>query len=266
MNFLVFALGRATGDVSFDPTAPVEDASATLHSAVLGYARSINFFGRSSSVAVAEPYIWGTLEGLVLGVPQEGRRSGLGDPVFRLAVNLYGAPAMDLEQFRRYRQTTVIGGSLTVSAPLGQYDSARLVNIGANRWEVKPELGISHRLGNWFLDLYVGAWFFAANDNFKGRVRTQEPLVSAQVHVSYNIRRRMWAALDANYYTGGRTSVSGLRDADFQRNSRIGGTFAMPLTKRQSVKLSVSTGARTNIGAAFTSLTAAYQYAWGGGM
>ena len=61
----------------------------------------------------------------------------------RFAVNLYGAPAMDLEEFASYRRKTNVGASLVIVAPLGQYDPARFVNIGTNRWAAKPEVGLS---------------------------------------------------------------------------------------------------------------------------
>jgi hypothetical protein len=265
-NFVVLAFGRSSGDISFDPSLPVEDANATLHAMALGYARAIGFLGRSANVAVHVPYIWGTLDGLVDGSFQEARRSGLGNPAVRFAVNLHGAPAMDREQFREYRQKTIIGTSLVVSAPLGQYDPARVVNIGTNRWSAKPELGISQRVGRWYFDLYLGGWFYTPNRNFRGGVRRQDPIGSAQVHISCNVRRRLWAAFDANWYIGGRTSVNGLRYADLQRNSRVGGTLSLPLTTHQSLKFTGSTGAVTNIGAAFVSVGVAYQYLWGRGL
>jgi hypothetical protein len=184
----------------------------------------------------------------------------------RFAVNLYGAPAMDLEEFASYRQKTNVGASVVETTPLGQYDPARLVNIGTNRWGVKPELGISRRFGRWFYDLYLGAWVYSENDNYQGRVRQQDPIGSIQTHVSYGFKPRLWAAFDANFYTGGRTSTNGIPGNDLQRNSRIGATLSIPVTKRQSLKFNGSAGAVTNIGANFISIGVAYQYLWGGGL
>lgn len=266
-NFAVVAFTRLAGDISFDPSLPVQDANAALNATALAYGRSIDFAGRSASVAVLGSYIWGSLQGVVNGTPLQATRSGLMDPAFRFAVNLHGAPAMDLEQFKDYRQKTNIGASLVVVAPLGQYDPARVVNIGSHRWAVKPEAGLSRRLGRWYLDVYLGAWLFTANnDYFNGGVRRQAPIGSIEAHVSYNITRRLWASFDANFYTGGRTSVNDALRADLQRNSRIGCTFAIPLAKRQSLKLTASRGAVTNIGANFTSIGVAYQYLWGRGL
>jgi hypothetical protein len=265
-NFAVIGITRSAGDIDFDPALPVENASGRLYTAFLGYGRAMNFFGRSANVAVTLPYQFGNLQGDINGSPQQLRRSGLVNPAMRFAVNLYGAPAMDLEEFAAYRRKTIVGASLVVTAPLGQYDPAQFVNIGTNRWGVKPELGVSRRFGHWFFDVYLGVWLFSANDDYRGTVRKQDPIVSTQTHVSYAFRPRLWAAFDANFYTGGRTSIDGIPGNDLQRNSRIGGTLSIPLTRRQSLKFSGSTGAITNIGAAFTSVGIAYQYLWGAGL
>src|SRR6185295_8012582 len=98
-NIIIFGYGRSTGDIAFDPSLPITDASATINGAFAGYFRSVNFFGRSANVSVALPYVWGNLQGNVGGQFQQARRSGLGDPSVRFAVNLYGAPAMDLKKF-----------------------------------------------------------------------------------------------------------------------------------------------------------------------
>jgi len=266
VNFGVVGFARSAGDVDFDPALPIEDASTVVHGTFFAYGRALDIFGRSANVAITLPYLWGDLQGKVNGNPQQAHRSGLANPAVRLTVNLYGAPAMDLEQFARYRWKTNIGASVLVVAPIGQYDPARFVNIGTNRWAAKPEIGIMQRFGRWYFDLYLGAWVFSPNNNYQGRVRTQDPIASAQVHVSYNFVSRLWAAFDANYYTGGRTSIDGAPGADQQRNSRLGATISIPVTKRQSLKFSGSSGAVTRIGGDFISIGVSYQYLWGGGL
>jgi len=78
-------------------------------------------------------------------------------------VNLKGGPAMDLRQYMTWKQKTIIGLSVTATAPTRQYDPALRVNLGTVRWAIKPELGLSHRYKNWVLDLYSGVWFFSEN-------------------------------------------------------------------------------------------------------
>ena len=265
-NIVVLGYGRSTGDIAFDPSLPITDASAKINGAFAGYFRSVDFFGRSANVSVALPYVWGNLQGNVGGQFQQVRRSGLGDPSIRFAVNLYGAPTMDLKKFSAYRQKTVVGASVVVVAPLGQYDPARAINLSGNRWAFKPEVGISRTVRRLNLDLYLGAWLFTANNNFQGRVRTQSPIASSQFHLSYNVKPKLWLAFDTTFYAGGRTSVNGVRGNDLQRNSRFGGTLSFKLDRRQSLKFAYSRGAFTTIGADFQAVSVAYQYLWGRGL
>jgi hypothetical protein len=265
-NIVVVGYGRSTGDLAFDPSLPITDASATINGAFAGYFRSIDFFGRSASVSVLLPYTWGNLQGQVDGQFQQVRRSGLADPSVRFAVNLKGAPAMDLKQFSAYRQKTVIGASVVIVAPLGQYDPARVINLSGNRWAFKPEVGVSRAVGRVYLDFYLGAWLFTANNNFQGRTRKQAPIASSQFHLSYNVKPKLWVAFDATLYAGGRTTINGVRRGDLQRNSRVGGTLSFKLDRRQSLKFAYSRGAFTNIGADFQSVSVAYQYLWGRGL
>jgi hypothetical protein len=224
-NFLILGYTRFTGDVSFDPTLPIEDATSTLHTTALGYVRAIGVAGRSASIALVAPYVWGSVQGLVFGSFQQAHRSGLADPAFRFAINLHGAPAMNAAEFKNYKQKTNIGASVVVIAPLGQYDPARLLNIGTNRWAVKPEIGISQLLGRWYLDLYAGTWMFTANHSFPLGVRRQDPIGIAQSNLTCVINSRVWASLNANLYTGGRTSVAGVDHADYLHNSRMWHAF-----------------------------------------
>jgi hypothetical protein len=151
-NFVILGFTRFTGDVSFDPDLPIEDASSTLHTTAFGYVHTTGIAGRSASVGLVVPYVWGSVQGLVYGSFQQAHRSGLADPAFRFAINLHGGPAMNAAEFKDYKQKTNIGASTVVIAPLGQYDPARLLNIGTSRWAVKPENGISQRFGRWYLD------------------------------------------------------------------------------------------------------------------
>jgi len=267
-NFVVLSNAYAAGDLTFDPSLPVEDGSANINTMVAGYFRSMNVLGRSGNFTVVVPYSSGTVQGVLAGEYTQVSRSGLRDPSIRFAINLYGAPAMHLKEFASWNKKTVIGASVVVVAPLGQYDTAKLVNIGSNRWSFKPELGWSRRFGRWVLDAYGGVWLFTDNKTFYPglRTRSQAPIVSTQFHLTYNIRPRLWAGVNANFYSGGRTSIDRVPNQDLQKNSRFGGTLSIPLTRRQSFKFSYSTGAYTTIGADFQAFAVGWQYFWGAGL
>lgn len=262
-TFVLLAYGRTSGDVVFDPSLPFRDVSAAVNSTSLLAGRTFGLLGRSASAGVALPYVWGSMQGSVGEQFRRIERSGLGDVRGRLAVNLVGAPALGLREFAARRPGTTLGASLTVVAPSGQYDPAKLINIGANRWSFKPELGLSHPAGRWFLELYTGVWLFADNDDyFGGQRREQAPLGSVQGHMAYAFRPRLWLAGDATFYTGGRTTVDGAASADTLSNSRVGLTLSLPAGRRNSVKLTWATGFTTRVGGDFDTFGVAWQTLW----
>ena len=266
-NIALFSYSYPTGDVEFDPSVPIDNVKANLNVLTLGYFRSFNFLGRSASISAAIPYTDGKLEGVFFGNFQTVHRSGLRDPLIRVAVNLYGAPAMDLTQFSKYRQKRSLGASLTVVAPLGQYDGNTLINLGSNRWAFKPEIGVSQGLKErWILELDAGAWLFAANHNFLGVTRTQTPIVSLQLHGVYTVRPHLWFSLDGNFYNGGRTTLAMIDRSDSRRGSRIGFTVAGPIARHQGLKFAYSRWVYATVGAKFNVFTLTYQVTWGEGL
>jgi Putative MetA-pathway of phenol degradation len=266
MNFLLLGYSYSQGDVTFDSSTPIKDAELTVHSAVLAYARALGVWGRSAKLDVALPYAWLSGTAKVAGRPESREVSGLGDPRVRFSFLPYGAPALTLEQFEDYEQDFILGASVAVTVPLGQYDSNKLVNIGTNRWSVKPELGISKTWGPVTLELAPSVTFYTDNDDFFGGKKLEkEPLYAVQAHVIYHTRRGWWAAVDATYYTGGRTTVDGERGEE-PENLRVGATLAIPIDRHNSVKLYGSVGAITRVGGNFTTAGVAWQFRWGGGL
>jgi len=265
LNVLVLSNTVMGGDLAFDPTGPIEDAQATINTAAIAYIRSLGIMGRAANVAVALPYTLGHVEGLYLKQFAKVHRSGLSDPQVRVSINLVGAPALTPKEFATFQRRTIVGFSLTTVVPLGQYSSNKLINIGVNRWAFKPEVGLSETLGQWRVELFAGVWLFTDNHKFLGTLtRSQAPILSTQFHFTRMFRRGLWAAFNANFYTGGRTSIDGVENFDLQRNSRVGATVALPLGRAQSLKIAYSRGAYTTIGADFNALGISYQYVWFG--
>jgi hypothetical protein len=262
-NFVLAVYGHTSGNVVFDPSVPITNVEARVNTGALFYGRTFSFFGRSASAAVQLPYVWGTVEGDVFEERTSVHRSGLADLRLRFTTNLLGGPALSARDFAARRPGTALGASLVVLAPTGQYDPSKLVNVGTNRWAFKPEVGLSHPAGRWFLELYAGAWLFTVNEDFfGGSRREQSPLFAFQGHFSYTFRPRLWLAGDATFYTGGRTTVDGVEKADLQRNTRLGLTLAVPVTRRSGLKASWSRGIVTRVGGDFQTLAVGYQVLW----
>jgi len=273
-NTLSLTYAYNTGGVLLEGAAPITDATTKLSVPSLAYYRSFSLLGRSANALAVLPYGVGTFEGSVL---EEGRqsiyRSGLFDAAFRLSVNLVGGPAMTLAEIRqrRWQQKTLIGVSLRVIAPTGQYDPTKLVNLGSNRWTFKPELGFSHRTGHWIFDAYGSVWFFTRNPEFFSnndyvpftQAQTEDSVFATEMHVSYDVRLRLWVSLDGNFWYGGRTSLNGVENPKtLEKNSRLGVTASIPVTRHGALKFSYAAGAYILYGGDYRTLSVAWQYAW----
>ena len=267
VNFLVAGAAATRGGLAFDPSLPVENPSLGTGSAVIGYARVIELWGQSAKVDVVAPYTWLSGDAIFAGQPVSRVVDGPSDIAFRLNANLYGAPAMNLRDFMAYEQDVIVGASLRVIAPIGQYDNTRAVNIGGNRWSFKPEVGISKATGPWTFELTAAATIYTDNDDFYGgKTRSQDPIYSAQFHVIRSYPSGIWASLDATWFAGGRTTIDGVRGNDLQQNWRLGGTLAYPLDRNNSIKLYASSGISDRTGNNYDLLGIAWQYRWGGGL
>jgi hypothetical protein len=262
-NFFGVGYANSSGDVVFDPSLPFTDVSANVNAVAPFYGRTFGMFGRMASVGAALPYAWGTVEGNVGETFNRATRSGLGDAALRFACNIVGTPALSPREFAARKQGTIFGASLVITAPTGEYDGSKLINIGTNRWAFKPELGFSQPLGRWWLDVYAGVWFFTTNhDFFGGQTREQDPLAVVQGHVSYTFRPQLWLALDGTWYRGGSTTLDGVANADRQENTRVGLTLAVPVSRTHALKFGYAKGASTRVGSKLDTISVAWQFFW----
>jgi hypothetical protein len=262
-QFVVVTYGYQSGDVLLDASLPLNDVSIKLNAGTFGYGRAFNLAGRQANVAVLFPYLWGTAKGTVFEDQIEVRRSGGGDLRVRFSTLFKGGKALRPEEFAKRKPGTLIGASVLIVVPTGQYDPQRLVNPGSNRWAFKPEIGISKPVDRWTFEVMGGAWLFTANDSFLGASRReQKPMVSFQGAVIYTLRPRMWVSGNATFYAGGSSSLNGIENADRQRNSRVGATFSLPLSRRQSFKVAWAKGVTTRIGGDLNTVVVGWQYAW----
>ena len=267
VNFLVVGYAYSHGGLSLDPSLPVTDARLESSVALLAYARVLDLWGVSGKFDAIVPYA--SLSGTADYADQPVQRSihGLANPLFRVSANLVGAPALTLHEFAAYRQDLIVGVSVQVGVPLSQYDPTRLLNIGTNRWSVKPEVGVSKAIGSWTIEGQAAVTFYGDNtDFFGGSTRTQDPLYALQGHAIHSFRSGIWASLDLTYFAGGRSTIDGVAKNDLQQNWRVGATLAIPVDRRNSIKLAASSGVSARTGNNFDLLAVAWQYRWGGGL
>ena len=266
LNFLIAGYVYSKGSVGFDPSVPLEDAQVKLNTAVAAYVRTLDLWGKPGKFDVILPYTWASGSAKVFGERRTRKVSGFGDPRLRFSMLLYGAPALSLDEYRDYQPDLIIGTSLEMTPPLGQYNSDRLLNIGTNRWSFKPELGISKTAGPLTLELATGIRFYTDNNDFlDGKTLELSPIYSVQGHLIYSLRPGIWFGFDGLYFTGARSTTDGSKGEKLE-NARVGLTLALPISRYVSVKFYGSTDVYTKTGTASNIVGMIWQLRWGGGL
>jgi len=259
------------GNIDFPGSVPITGATATVHVSTLTFSHSLNFFGRTANFSASLPYGVGNFSASVMGAGKTVYRSGLLGASFRLSVNLIGGPAMNVEEFRHWKQKHILGVSIRLVPPTGQYNPTALINFGTNRWAFKPEMGYSRRWGHWILESFGGAWIFTTNPEFFSNNQyssgvnrlSQNPIGVFEGHLDYDFKPRLWVSLDGNFWFGGSSNLNGVPTAGtLQRSSRVGGTVSIPFTKHQSIKFSYSRGAVVLYSGDYQLVAVGWQYSW----
>lgn len=261
----VFGYSYSAGDVLMDPSLPIYGGESKIHTGFLAYMQTFSLWGRTSNFVIELPYSWGNSKGFLLEYPIKGDFSGFYDLGATLAVNFFGAPSMTPSEYLelRAKPRQMLGASIKVLFPTGYYDSNRLTNVGTNRWSVKAEAGYLVPITDrWILELEGGAWFFGDDDDFLPGKREQNPIFSTEFHLIRRFKPGFWASAEANFYAGGDQTIGRNQLIDLQRNSRIGGTVAIPFGGRYSFKVGYSINMVTNYGTDYDQFLVSYQVAF----
>lgn len=252
LDLQVLAIGyaRTSGDISFDPVMLVDDAELDMDLVAVSYVTSFKFFDKLARFDMTLPYAKGEWQGLLDGEPARLNREGLLDPKFRLSVNLVGTPATDAKGMQTYlaekNNNTVVGAAISLTVPLGEYYDDKLINLGENRYIIRPQLGVVHTSGDWSYELTGSVFFYTDNDDFyRQQTREQKPLYAIQSHLIYSLNAGKWLSISAGYGIGGQSTVNG-DDKNDKRHSLLSAlSFGMPVSRFQAVKIAFVNG-KTN--------------------
>ncbi len=260
--FAATSLVHSSGSLVTDPTLPLGDIEVTRRIATLGLGYTFGLFGDLALLTALVPYGWGDV------TPGRATRpvalSGLVDARVKLSTHLRGNPAMGAQAFAKAPRRNILGASLTVAAPTGQYDRMRLINIGSNRWAFKPEAGISVPRGKWDLDVSGGVWLFTKNAQFfpGGLTRTRDALLTLQGRASYTFRPRLWVAVAGAWYAGGEARIEGRQPALRIDSAPVGLALSVPVMGQQSIRVAYNAGMFVREGPNFRTLVVTWQARW----
>lgn len=261
LNFFAAGYLHSEGGVSPSPGVLLENAQLNINTAALAYVRSFDLAGSSAKVDVTLARSCFEGSAILNGERIETDNCGYNDPTLKLTWNFLGAPAFKISEFSTWQQGVVVGTSLEVTAPIGSYNADRLLNASANRWILRPGIGMSQKLGDWYYNLIASIRFYGDNNEYLGQgILEQEPQYTLQAHLIYTIGRGHWISLNSNYFIGGETIKNGVNSNDDQDNSRFGLTYSIALNRANSIKLNYSTGVLTRFGNDFDSFGAFWMY------
>ena len=246
-NYFAVAYVRTDGDVLFDPVLRIEDAAVSINTIFATYLRSFDWSGKTARIDVRVPYQKATWKGLLDGSPAKVVREGLGDPRIRLSVNFFGAPALKGKAFQAYRSShstnTVVGAALAVTLPLGEYKEDKLLNLGQNRFRIRPQLGVVHTRGPWSFELTGSAFFYTDNNEFwNGNKREQDPLFALQTHIIRSFRHGIWASISAGAVRAGRSTINGEKKDDRKEDFLYALSAGLPVSRTSSIKIAYARG------------------------
>jgi hypothetical protein len=254
MNIFGGGVVQTQGDIAFDPVLKLEDVTLDMKTAALSYIRAFDLLGKTARFDVLVPYARARWEGLLDGVSASTERTGLVDPRLRLSVNLYGAPALSGQAYRRFRAShrthTVFGAALAVNLPIGHYEEDKLINLGQNRYVFRPQMGLVHTRGPWSYELTGSVFLYTENNDFFGdQTLEQDPLFAVQSHIIYTAPGSWWFSLSAAHDRGGESTLDGVKKGDRKRDFLYGISAGYSLGARNGIKLAyVASRAHEDIG------------------
>ena len=246
MSIVALGYGYTNGDLFFDPVLQVSDAEVKVDTVASSYIHSFSIAGKAARFDLLVPWQSAQWKGLLQQMPVEVNRKGLADPRFRLSVNLSGPPTSSAKTLRDYSLEnpvyTVLGAAISVSVPWGKYHPDKLLNLGQNRYTIRPQIGVVHNRGPWSFELTGSVFLYTDNDDFYiGNRREQKSLYALQTHVVRVFKPGIWGSLSMGYAKSGESTIDGVAKNDKREQLLKGISLGYSLTKRQSVKVSYIT-------------------------
>jgi len=243
INVMGGAYAYTTADIYVDPVLKMDDVEMKMNTAWMKYLRSFGLFDKSMRVDITQGYMDGKWTGLVNGSPTSVSRSGFSDTFVRLAANIYGAPPLNRKEYAEYRAKndteTIIGVGLVTRFPTGEYFKDRLVNLGQNRYGLRPQLGMAYTHKKWAAELTQEVAFWTINDDFYNDSKLKEgPLYIIHTNLVYTFRPGLWLGGNLAYDYGGRSTVNGKTKLDHAQDIGWALNFAIPLSRQAGIKIS----------------------------
>ncbi len=269
LNTLAIGYAGRDAEIYFNPMLGITDGTASMNAWLARYSHVFDWSGKTARVDGMLPYVSGTWQGLVDGEP--GRRTIRtgGDPWLRLTMNFLGAPALSARELAEFVAEnpirTTVGASLAVSLPLGGYDPTELINVGRNRYTLRPQIGVLHMRGPWSVELTGSVFLFSDNRDFvDAATLSQKPVFAIQGHLTRNFDGGFWLGAGLAYATGGEIALDDERTTYKVDNVLWNLVGGYRLTAHQSAMIAWQKGRTQNdAGSDSNSWLLSWVIAWG---
>lgn len=265
-DFLGGGYAYTEADIYIDPALLLEDVKMEVDSWVGKYIHTFELLGRTARVDVTQAYQEGHWKGLLDGAPASTSRYGMADSFVRVGMNVYGAPPLAAKSYRDYRASktveTIVGVALAIRLPTGDYHKDKLINLGQNRYVLRPQIGLMHTRGKWSAELTGEVAIYSDNDEFyNGNRLEQEPLYITHAHLVYTFRPGLSAVASVGYDYGGETRINGIDKDDRKQNTGWALRMNYPLSPTMGLGIGyVSTSTKERTGLDSESLMASLSY------
>ena len=217
----------------FDPAhAGSPETTIDAEVASVGAAMMLPLFGRTATIAFLE-----TMGRLSSAVEADGKTAsesarGFGDPMLEFGINVIGPKAiMNIPDMIRYQPKFSLDLIADLYFPVGEYDNERALNIGQNRWYGRVGAPIVWQLGAWVpgrrttLELLPSLWLFGDNTDFLGETLSTDPTFQLESHLTRDLTKSLWVALDATWKTAGASTVGDGEEGDSVDTLGVGFTL-----------------------------------------
>ena len=267
-SFAGGAYAYTEADISVDPALQLEEVEMKLDTVAAKYIHAFEIFGKSARIGITQAYQKGRWSGLVDGTPASIKRSGWSDTFVRFAANLYGGPPLSGKDFSDYRATlkeeTIVGAALVLRLPTGDYMDDKLINLGQNRFAIRPQIGVIHTRNEWTTEFTAEIAFYTDNDDFfNGRELEQKPILFTQAHLIRKLGPGEWASFSLGYNYGGENTVDGDDKDNKRQNFGWALGYSYPISRTAGIKISyINSQSQESTGLDSESLVAGVAFAW----
>lgn len=202
-----------------------------------------SFASMPVSVQALIPFGDTAVDGASVG-NQSFSSSGLADPTILAGIWPISNP----------ETKTWLGVTEWFKFPIGEYENDRVLNMGANQWAFKTEVGFVKGWGDFYLELTPWVEFYTDNTDYGAVSATLEkdPIYGLETHLSYDISKTVLVSLDHYYKKGAETTVASVDMSDETETHSLQFTLGLTLAPKQKLllqylqDLSVENGSETN--------------------